>query len=260
MFLKWFIPCLIAAVVIGLLIFSLTWKKNKFTTKDLALAAVCIGMSFALSYIKFWPMPQGGSITAASMLPIMLFAYIVGFRKGLIAGIAYGFLQIIQDPQVYHPVQVLLDYIMGFGAVCLAGVFKNIKELKYFDFLLGIAVVGVTRFLCSLISGVVFFAEYAGGQNVWIYSATYNSVLLIDIAICLAVAVLMQFSPHFRKFMNYMDDGSNFKIRKKKEEIIVEDATLATNATNGDGGHLSADICDCGQILPSPFVDNNDEV
>ena len=218
MFLKWFIPCIVTVAVIAVLVASLTYKKNRFTTKDLALAAVCLGLSFALSYIRLWRMPQSGSVTAASMLPIMLFAYIAGFRKGLIVGIAYGFLQLVQDPFIVHPVQPLLDYIFGFGAIALAGAFKNIKPLKKVDFLLGIIAVGIARFFFSYVSGVVFFPEYApAGQSVWIYSAIYNSVLLVDSAICLAAAIYLQYSPQFRKFMNYMDDGRNFKFKGNKE-------------------------------------------
>ena len=225
MFLKWFIPCLTAFAAVAVLTISLTWKKNRFTTKDLALAAVCVGSSTALSFWRVWKMPYGGSITIASMLPIMLFAYIAGFRKGLIAGLAYAGLQLVQADanEFVNPAQVFLDFFLGFGAVSLAGVFKGVAALEKCDFLLGITVAGIVRYFFSLISGVVFFYMYAPeGMGIWVYSAAYNSVLLIDAAICLAVAVFMQYSPHFRKFMNYMDDGHNFKRRNKKEEIKKE--------------------------------------
>ncbi len=211
MFLNWFIPALLVTAAVGLLVFSLMFKKNEFTTKDLALAAVCVGLSFALSFWRVWHNPQGGSITIASMLPIALFAYIAGFRKGLIVGLAYGALQLIQDPQIYHPVQVLLDYFLGFGAVAAAGAFKHIKAFKKCDFLLGITAAGLLRFACSIISGVVFFQAYVPeGWGLWPYSLAYNSVLLIDIAICLVPAAFIQYVPALRKFMNYMDDGKNF--------------------------------------------------
>ena len=237
MFLNWLIPVIFVVGIIAVLIVSLTYKKNKFTTKDLALAAVCVGLSFALSYWKIWENPQGGSVTVASMLPIMLFAYIAGFRKGTIAGLAYGLLQFIQSPWFVHPVQVLLDYFLAFGAIGLAGAYKKIPPFKRFDFLMGIVTVGVVRFFFSFIAGIVFYRSAAADHNmaVWPYSAAYNSVLLIDTAICLVVAVFMQYSPHFRKFMNYMDDGSNFKRKNKKEEIKKE-AVSYDEKQGQDGG------------------------
>lgn len=248
MFLDWFIPCLLVVAAIVVLVISLTYKKNKFTTKDLALAAVCLGLSFALSYWKVWENPQGGSITVASMLPIMLFAYIAGFRKGTIAGLAYGLLQFIQMLWFVHPVQVLLDYFLAFGAIGLAGAFKHIKAFKRFDFLLGIITVGLVRFFFSMAAGVVFYQEYAVIYNaehgvnltVWAYSALYNSVLLIDSAICLAVAVFMQYSPHFRKFMNYMDDGYNFGARKRKTQVAaagLAGSVIPENLLYSEDGH-----------------------
>ncbi|HAZ36269.1 MAG TPA: energy-coupled thiamine transporter ThiT, partial [Clostridiaceae bacterium] len=65
-------------VIIGAaFLISLTLKKDKQkqnTTKKLTYGSICIALSFVLSYIRFFKMPQGGSITAGSMLPVMLFA------------------------------------------------------------------------------------------------------------------------------------------------------------------------------------------
>ena len=49
--------------------------KTVWNTKMMAMGAVCIALSSVLSMIKIWKMPQSGSITAASMLPLMLFSY-----------------------------------------------------------------------------------------------------------------------------------------------------------------------------------------
>ncbi|MBR2384770.1 MAG: energy-coupled thiamine transporter ThiT, partial [Clostridia bacterium] len=70
---------------------------------------MCVALSFALSYIKLFEMPQGGSVTLFSMLPIMLFSYIYGMKKGLLVGVIYGLLQAVQDPYIIHPAQFLLD-------------------------------------------------------------------------------------------------------------------------------------------------------
>ena len=88
---------MVALAVAGALFFGRK-DKSGFDSRCIALAGVCIAMSFALSYIKLWEMPQGGSVTFVSLLPLMIFAYIYGVRKGVAAGFVYGILQAVQDP------------------------------------------------------------------------------------------------------------------------------------------------------------------
>ena len=66
-------------------------------------------MSFALSYVRIFRLPMGGSITFASMLPFMLYSYMYGTKKGVLAGLVYGVLQAVQDPWIIHPAQFALD-------------------------------------------------------------------------------------------------------------------------------------------------------
>lgn len=179
-------------VIIGAaFLVSLTLKKDKQkqnTTKKLTYGSICIALSFVLSYIRFFKMPQGGSITAGSMLPVMLFAYWFGPADGVIAGMVYGLLQFIQDPFIVHPLQVVLDYPLAFGALGLAGLSKK-------NFSLSLAIGTIFRFLFSFLSGTLFFVEYAKqvGQAPVVYSLAYNSVILIDGLICIAISLIPQF-------------------------------------------------------------------
>lgn len=219
---------IIVSVALLAAIALLSYKNKPMTTKEIALCAVTVAMSYGLSYLKLHEMPQGGSITPASLLPVMLFAYIFGFRKGLMTGMIYGWLQFIQSPWFVHPLQVILDYLLGFMSIALAGVFKSMNSLKrrhMYDLLAGIVLAGTFRYLCSIISGVVFFAEYAGDMNVWIYSLGYNSVLMIDTAIAFGVCIFLQFSPHFKKLARYLDDGKNFgAVRRAKKKAAAAGA------------------------------------
>ena len=99
-----------ALVIVGVVLFFLTRDSKKWTTRMLANAALVIALSFILSYIRLYKMPQGGSITLASMLPIFMFAYAYGVGPGMLVGMAYGVLQFIQDAYFVHPVELLLDY------------------------------------------------------------------------------------------------------------------------------------------------------
>ena len=198
----------------------LTDMKNttKFDSRCIALAGITVALSFALSYIKMFSMPQGGSITLASLLPVMLFAYVYGPKKGIFVGFIYGALQAMQDPYLIHPAQFLLDYPVAFAAVGLAGVFNKVTsldKLPQVKFALGAIVAGVFRFISHVFSGVFAFGADAGGQNLWAYSTAYNSFVFVDIAIVIAVGVLVLSSKNFVKTITLYTH----------EKKVVEDTT-----------------------------------
>lgn len=181
-------------------------------------------MSFALSYIKMWEMPQGGSITLASLLPLMIFSYMFGVKKGVFAGMIYGILQAIQDPWLIHPAQFLLDYPVAFAAIGLAGMFRNVKAFEtkpQIAFALGGIVASLLRFLCHILSGVFAFSEYAGDQNPWIYSMGYNSFVFIDIAIVIVVGVIVFSSKSFMTYVNKYN-GQKSAVAAQEQPADVE--------------------------------------
>ena len=182
----WIILAVLVLLWAGLM--AIARQKTKWTSKLLAYAALSIALAFVLSYIRLWRMPQGGTVTPASMLPMMLFSYAFGIGPGLVASLAYGLLQAIQDPYIVGFWQFLLDYPIAFAVIGLMGLFAN-KQNKW-SLYAGIAVVSLFRMACHTLSGVLFFAEYAGDANPWVYSLGYNSFVLADAAICVAVALL----------------------------------------------------------------------
>ncbi|MGI6665572.1 MAG: energy-coupled thiamine transporter ThiT [Christensenellaceae bacterium] len=159
--------------------------KSNWETKEIVIAALCIALSFVLSYIKIWEMPMGGTITPASMLPVMLFAYIYGTGKGLLVSFIYALLQIIQGAEFLNLIQFLLDYILGFGVLGLAGLFKK-------SIVPGVILGGVLRFLCSFIAGFVFYGQYAPeGMSPILYSLGYNGTYMLpEIIICVVITLL----------------------------------------------------------------------
>ena len=187
-------------LIVGL---SLLDKQTlRFNARSLAYAGICTAMSYALSYIKLWDMPQGGSITLVSLLPLMLYAYIFGAKKGVFVGFTYGILQALQDPWLIHPAQFLLDYPVAFSAVGLAGLFKNtthFQKLPQLKFTLGACIAGCMRFVCHVLSGTLAFEAYAEGQNVWLYSLAYNSYVFIDAALVVVAAIFVLSSRSFMK-------------------------------------------------------------
>jgi thiamine transporter len=188
----WIIIAAIAVGITGIIIYrrksvkkSDKLTKSQWTVRELTTASLCIAAAFLLSFIKIFSMPMGGSITPASMLPIMAFAYIYGTKKGLIVGLCYSILQFVQEPFFLTPVQFLLDYTGAFTLLALAGLAKK-------NIIPGILYGCAARFLCQFTSGVVFFGEYAPeGMPTWLYSLGYSgSIVGVECAICVGVSLI----------------------------------------------------------------------
>ena len=189
-------------IVCAAALFVIARNRQKWTTRMLANAAICMALSFLLSYIRLFKLPQGGSVTAASLLPIIAFGYSYGTAPGLVVGVAYGFLQMIQDPWIVSPIQAILDYPLAFGCIALAGLARKLPDT--YGWLAGVLLAGMGRFVCHVLSGVVFFAEYAEGTGLspFVYSVSYNSFVFVDLAIC---AVVIAF-PQVRKALKRMTE------------------------------------------------------
>ena len=190
--LKWYTVAVILSLIALCIILYLAARKTRWDSRRIANAAMCIAIAFILSCIKLYRMPQGGSITPASMLPIIAFAVACGPLQGAIAGCAYGLISLIQDPYVIHPVQMLVDYPLASGALALGGLVCFLPLKKEFKLPLAVLLGGIGRYAMAVLSGTVFFAEYApAGQSALIYSLGYNVAYLgPDIAICMLIAFL----------------------------------------------------------------------
>lgn len=157
-------------------------------TKILAEAIVFIALANALYiisklYLPFLKLPQGGSITLASMVPLLWFALRRGPRWGVEAGLVYGLVHMAISGEIYYPTQVVLDYPLAFGALGLACAFKKHPIVG-----VGVGIAG--RFICHFTSGVIFFGQYAWeGWNVIAYSAAYNATYLVPEFIVSAIVM-----------------------------------------------------------------------
>ncbi len=157
----------------------------KIQTKILTEAVAAVALSGVLHLITLFQSPQGGRVTAAAMVPVLFVAIRRGPRVGILAGVAYGLVVLLEEPFIYHPVQFLLDYPLAFGALGLAGFFRKVP-------LVGVGVGIGGRFICHFISGLVFFATYApAGMDPALYSAIYNASYLVPEFIVSAVIMFV---------------------------------------------------------------------
>ena len=200
---------LLVAVVLAIAFIAGRKNNTPFDTRTIAMAGVCTALSFVLSYVKFegaWL--QGGSITLVSFLPICLFSYTYGMKKGLIVGFVYGLLQAIQDPFIVHPAQFLLDYPIAFSMIAFSGLLTDLNALSNLPslkFTIGALLTGTFRYIAHVLSGTFAFGAYAadeGATNFLVYSAVYNTYVFIDIALVIVVGLILFSSKSFKNEVN----------------------------------------------------------
>ena len=161
-------------------------RKVKVTTQMLVYIALMLALTILLHQLMLFHFPQGGAVTIGSMIPLMLISHRFGSATGAMAGFLYGFINLLLDPFILHPLQVLFDYPLPFMAIGgLAGLTRNI--------FLGALLAFGGRFLCHFISGLVFFSSYAPeGMSPLVYSLTVNgSLMAAECAICLLLLKLL---------------------------------------------------------------------
>ena len=127
--------------------------------------ALCIALSVVLSHFDLFRMPQGGSVDF-SLMPLILFTYRRGLKRGVQAGVILGLISILLGSYIYNPVQAILDYPLAFGFVGLTAAHPRI---------IGLIISAIGKIACHVVSGAFFFSQYAPeGQNAWVYSLLYN--------------------------------------------------------------------------------------
>ena len=119
---------ILVLAALGVILLVVTRTSRKWNAQMLSFAALSIALSFVLSCIRLYRMPQGGSVTPASMLPLMLFSAAFGVGPGLLAGLVYGILQYLQGGWFLNVWQFALDYLLAFAALGLAGLAKKLPE------------------------------------------------------------------------------------------------------------------------------------
>lgn len=139
-------------------------------TLRLTTSGIMIGIAAILSFIKVYELPWGGSVTLFSMVPIMMLGYMYGPSWGLLCGAVHGALQAIfgASSQAFAGQEfltviavIMIDYLIAFAVLGLAGIFKDKIKNHIVAFALGAFVAGVFRYIAHVISGFLIFGSYA---------------------------------------------------------------------------------------------------
>lgn len=139
--------------------------------------AIMVGLAAALSEVKIWEMPYGGSVTAGSMIPILLIALRHGPKMGMVAGALAGLANYMIDPYFVHWTQVLLEYPIAFGVLGLAGLARGRSETAG-AWAGSLAI--ILRLVIHVAAGVIYYAEFTPeGQTPLLYSIVYNVTYMV---------------------------------------------------------------------------------
>lgn len=181
-----------ALLILAVVLTKKDEKKKAFDTKQLVFCSVSIAIATVTSMLKLYEFPFGGSVTLLSMFFICFVGYLYGPAAGILTGFAHGVLQLLIDPYIVFPLQVLVDYPLAFGALGLSGFFWKSKYGLIKGYITGV----LGRYVFAVLSGWLFFGTYAWeGWDPLPYSLAYNGAYIftemgITLVLIIAVAPL----------------------------------------------------------------------
>ena len=169
-------------------------------TKKITTGALMVALATVLSMIALLRMPQGGTVTAVSMAPVIIFSFTSDLRYSLITAFVYSLIQMMiggvappAENFISYMAVILLDYVIAFTVLGFAGSIKRKFKNVYIGASIGTLIVTLVRFVCHFLSGILIWGVYAPeGQPVALYSLVYNgSYIAVEIVITVVAATLL---------------------------------------------------------------------
>ena len=161
--------------------------------------AIMIALATILSVLKIVDMPVGGSVTLASMLPIVIIAYRHGIGYGMASALVASILQLLLGLENFSYVTgwqsvialALFDYLLAYAIFGLGGIFKRVVRNPALAMLAGISLGNVVRYVCHVISGATIWAGLPVPDAASLsYSLSYNAVYMLPELIISALVAL----------------------------------------------------------------------
>ena len=175
-------------------------KKQSSTIVKLTESAMMIAIATLLSMAKLIDMPYGGSVTMASMLPLVIISYRHGTGWGLLTGLAYGAVQLALGTKNigYLPVKdfasvatlIAADYLVAFAVLGFGGIFRRLCKRQTTALALGSVLVAVLRYICHVIAGWTVWASFTVSKAGLLYSISYNATYMLPEMLVLVVAAV----------------------------------------------------------------------
>ena len=204
---------------------------KKQSTVRLVESALLIAIAAVIELISKTlglELPFGGTITLASMFPIVLIAYKYGTKWGLLSGFTYSLVQMLLGAKTVSAMFLpgddqmvlwqaicicLLDYVLAYTLLGLGGIFKGKFKKPAAELALGAFVALLLRYLVHIVSGAIFYGAYAelfftqegfysigekilgtfsGSSLAIVYSIFYNGLYMVpEIILTTVVAAIL---------------------------------------------------------------------
>lgn len=234
----------------------------KTNTKKNALVmcecAIMIALAAVLSFVKILELPYGGSVTAFSIVPIVIVSYRHGVKWGLLSGFVFSLIQLIQGASMLSYATsfwaavtiILFDYVIAFTLIGLAGCFRKIIGNAPASAVTGTVLVCAFRYICHVISGCTVWAGVSipttGGM---IYSLSYNATYMIPETIINAAVVFWLFGcinfssgkiSVAQKAQNSLAHTvtTSVSVLSLMVAVIIDAVTIFASLQNPDSGEL----------------------
>lgn len=153
----------------------------KGKARSITESAIMIALAAVLSAIKIGQLPSGGSITAASMVPIIIIALRATPSWAILTSVTYACVQMLMGfypPPVqtigWFIAVVLLDYVLAFGVLGCAGIIAKPFKSRRVGAMVATAAVMLARFACHYLSGLIIWGSGDPNVPAWLFSLTYN--------------------------------------------------------------------------------------
>ena len=160
--------------------------------------AMFLALGTVLSFVKLIDLPYGGSVTAASAMPLVILAYRHGWKWGLGSGLAWALIQQLTGLSTLSYFTtwqsilavVLLDYIIAFALVGLAGIFRTRVKNGAVSMMAGGLLFSVLRYLCHVIAGcTVWVGLSIPDEAALLYSLSYNATYMVPETVILLLTL-----------------------------------------------------------------------
>jgi len=171
---------------------------NRGYILKLAESGIMIALAVGLSYITLFRAPQGGSVTAASMVPLIIISYRHGIAHGVLTGMVYAVIHMLVFGFWAPPVEtalnfalvIFLDYLFAYGSLGFAKSFARFDN-RYVSVAVSCLAVSFIRFFSHYLSGIIIWDVFAPeGQSPYMFSLLYNGSYMFFEAIITTVAMI----------------------------------------------------------------------
>ena len=177
---------------------------KKSNVLRLTECAILLALGTILSVFKVVELPYGGSVTLASLLPLILISYRYGVAWGLGCGVVYGAIQQLLGLSTLkycttaysYVIVILFDYIVAFAVIGLGGLFRKKLKNQSVSLASGAILVCILRYACHVFSGATVWAGISIPTGAsFVFSLIYNATYMVPetIVLCLTAFYIGRF-------------------------------------------------------------------